>query len=66
MYIARTGKQLDLRASGPCIDCIKTIKRLGIKRIVYSSENNEICSCKPDDYEAEHTSLGRKYLTNVC
>ena len=65
LYIARTGKHLDLKDSGPCIDCIRTIKKLKIKRIVYSCDNNIICSCKPDDYKVEHMSLGRKHLAEI-
>ena len=62
LYIARTGKHLDLKDSAPCVDCINTIKRLNIKRIVYSMDNNEIHTCKPCDFHTEHTTLGRRHL----
>ena len=36
--------------------------KLGVKKIVYSNDENKITSCKPYEYESYGPSLGRKYI----
>lgn len=57
----RVGKGGEFKDSGPCMDCINMIKKLKIKKIIYSCENN-ITICKPCDYNIKHYSLGRRML----
>ncbi len=65
IYIARTDKNNNYKESGPCIDCLNVIKKLHLKRIVYSCDNNEIAICKPEEYLPVHQSLGRRHVNNL-
>jgi len=64
LYIARADLNGNLQNSAPCNDCLKVIKLLNIKRIVFSSINNSLLAYKPEDYNIIHESHGRKYLNN--
>ena len=50
-------------SSSPCEDCHKKLLDLGIKRIIYSGDNNQLFSVKPKDYIPYGPSLGRKYIS---
>ncbi len=49
-------------SSCPCQDCHQKLLKLGVKKIVYSNDENKITSCKPCEYESYGPSLGRKYI----
>lgn len=46
MYVTRTRKDGTLGMAFPCPDCLKVIKAVGIKRIVYSDDANGVSSYK--------------------
>ena len=50
-------------SSSPCEDCHRKLLDLGIKRVIYSDENNQLISVKPCDYVPYGPSLGRKYIS---
>lgn len=52
--------QSSFKDSAPCIDCIKIIRSLKIKKIVYSTDNEGFTSVKPDDYTTDHETLGMR------
>jgi hypothetical protein len=44
------------------VDCIKVIRALNIKKIIYSVDGNQFCMSKPTDYSINHRTLGRRLL----
>jgi len=63
LYIVRTDNKGELKESGPCIDCLRQILKLNIKKIIYSCNNNSVIISKPKDYTPVHLSLGRRYIS---
>jgi len=51
--------------SYPCSNCLNLIINLNIKRIVFSSNNNNIISADPRTLVPIHVSAGTKYLKNI-
>jgi deoxycytidylate deaminase len=51
--------------SYPCSNCLNLIINLNIKRIVFSSNNNNIISADPRTLIPIHVSAGAKYLKNI-
>lgn len=45
--------------SAPCKDCMKKLKELNIKNIVYSNHNGGITSCKTSQYYTNKCSFAR-------
>lgn len=63
MYIVRVGGEGDrLKESGPCIDCLSKIKMMGIKRIVFSTNEGTYEVHNPREYNRQHTTGGRLHL----
>ena len=62
LYVVRCDTELRIKDSAPCTNCLTMIQSLNIKRIVYSSGNNEFVSCQPCNVEVAHISAGSKYL----
>jgi deoxycytidylate deaminase len=60
IYIVRINADKDLRNSKPCTDCLKLIKKLGIKKIVYSVDGGLIV-VKTRDIGKTKKSSGYKY-----
>ena len=44
LYIVRVGTYGELKDSRPCLNCFNTIKNLGIKKIIYSTNDSSIVS----------------------
>ena len=65
LYIVRTDNNGELKESGPCIDCFNKIKKLNIKKIIYSCNNNCVTISKPKDYTPVHVSLGRRFISRL-
>jgi hypothetical protein len=55
-------QQSTFKDSAPCIDCMKIIRSLKIKKIVYSTDDAGFTSVKPDNYTIQHETLGRRLL----
>jgi hypothetical protein len=60
----RTDRLCNYKESGPCVDCLKVIQSLNIKRIVFSVDENTACICKPCEYVSTHETLGRRSINN--
>ena len=54
----------NLKDSRPCINCYNVIRSLGIKKIVYSTDDNDYEFSKTLDYKPENVSLGYSYIKN--
>ena len=65
LYIVRVDHNKCLKSSAPCIDCMKHILRLKIKRIIYSNEQGEITVKDPKNYITQHTTTGKRILNNI-
>lgn len=65
LYVVRRDTKGCMQDSAPCKDCHATILDLKIKKIIYSSVENNIIVCKPCNYQTEHECQGRKHLNNV-
>ena len=64
LYVARIDKMNNLKDSRPCINCYNVIRTLGIKKIVYSTDDNDYEFSKTLDYKPENVSLGYSYIKN--
>ena len=42
IYIVRLRKEDIFGSSGPCVDCLQAIKKVGIKKMVYSEDKDTI------------------------
>ena len=62
LYIVSTDKNNNYKESGPCVDCLRVIQSLNIKRIVFTMDDNTACICKPCDYVSTHETLGRRSI----
>lgn len=62
IYITRIDKTNNCKESGPCIDCLAVIKKLKIKRIIYSTSNDQFIVCKPAKYMMLYEASGRRFI----
>ena len=62
LYVVRCDKNNNLQDSAPCCNCLNTIINLKIKKIVFSSSNNEIISINPSDLNLNNVSSGERLL----
>ena len=62
LYIVRSDRHGEIKDSAPCVDCMKVILALGIKKIIYSNNEGKFIIVKPEDYNVVHVSMGRKLL----
>lgn len=62
LYVVRTDINGNYRNSAPCKNCYSVINELGIKRIIFSSDEEEFTIVKTSDYHTEHISNGNRYL----
>jgi|TARA_B110000967_G_C18883159_1_gene562293 deoxycytidylate deaminase len=68
LYIARLNMDTQTRKvrvfshSAPCQQCLKFMKRCGIKKIVFSTNNayNQVCSVKVSDFENAHVTWANR------
>jgi hypothetical protein len=51
-----------LMNSRPCEHCIDLMRQIGIKTVLYSSNNASIIKENVDEMKQDHTSFGYKYL----
>lgn len=62
IYIVRLRKEDIFGSSGPCVDCLQAIKKVGIKKMVYSEDKDTINIIKPSQYNIFHETLGTRIL----
>jgi hypothetical protein len=58
IVVVRYGRDGTLRNSAPCSHCLEMLKKYQIKRIIYSTDDNLVVSCRPCDMETPHISSG--------
>lgn len=58
MLVIRIDKYGNLRNSKPCVDCVKVIKTLPIKKIYYSDDDGNIISISKNALSSDHRSAG--------
>lgn len=58
----RIDRSNSLKDSAPCVDCIKIIKALNVKKIIYSTDKGDFKIVKPSEYVTSHMSQGRRLL----
>ncbi len=61
IVVIRYGKDGMLKNSRPCNNCLDTIKKYNIKKIIYSTDLGTVISEKPNNMEYLHISSGWKY-----
>ena len=66
LYIARIDRLNNLKDSRPCKNCYNIIRGLGIKKIIYSTDNNDYNSFKTNKYKPENISLGYSFIEGGC
>jgi len=62
IYVVRCDKKNELQESAPCENCLEMIINLNIKRIVFSSKDNQFISAEPRNLQINHISAGNKFL----
>ena len=62
LYIVRLNKDNELKDSRPCVNCYQKIKELGIKKVIYSTEDSCIECKKVSEYYTDKSSLGYSYI----
>ena len=50
LYIVRIDSKGELRDSRPCLSCFNKLKELGIKKVIYSTQDSNIESKKLSEY----------------
>jgi len=62
LYVTRQTHQDETKPSAPCTECMKLIRALNIKRIVYSDDNMTITTTTPANYTTTHSTHGFNHL----
>ena len=62
LYVVRTDTNGNYRNSAPCKNCYSVINELGIKRIIFSADEEKFTIVKTSAYNTEHISNGNRYL----
>ncbi len=62
LYVIRINEQNQLRNSAPCAHCLYWIQKLGIKKIVYSIDDDTYISSNPNHLTTTHLSNSQRKL----
>ena len=65
IYVVRvTGKTTspNICKSDPCKDCLNFIKNMGIRNIIFSTNDEEVCKVKVCDLVSNYTTKGKKRM----
>ena len=63
LYVVRTQRHSDcVLESTPCEDCIKTIRLLDLKKVVYIDSEGDIVCHRPKDLPSGNRSAGKRFL----
>ena len=58
LYVVRVNRQYEVKYSAPCKNCLNIIKKLQIKKVIYSTENNGFEIVKPKCFNNDHITFG--------
>ena len=61
LYVVRLAAS-GIRHSGPCENCVRTIKKTGIRKIVFSGHNGSFEMHNVSSYESYHVTQGFRHL----
>tara|TARA_B000000477_G_scaffold88002_1_gene74873 strand:+ start:57 stop:323 length:267 start_codon:yes stop_codon:yes gene_type:complete len=61
LYVVRLDSNNTLKASAPCVDCMKRINMMGIKRVIHSTNTGNIVVQNPNIC-VNHITTGRRIL----
>jgi hypothetical protein len=62
ILVIRINKNLALRNSRPCTQCIEKLSKLGIRKVYYSNEDGHIVGEFVEQMEKTHISSGTRHL----
>ena len=62
ILVIRINKNLALRNSRPCTQCIERLSKLGIRKVYYSNEEGHIVGEFVEQMEKTHISSGTRHL----
>jgi len=65
LYVVRISTGGNLRNSAPCKNCLSVIKFVGIKKIVFSSDDGNIKIYKTDNYKTKYITSCQKYMVKT-
>ena len=66
LYVGRLSKKTgNFAESKPCNHCLKMIKKYGIKKIVYSTDQG-LVKQKTSQLQSQHESIAFRQLRNYC
>ena len=54
--------EYDSKSSGPCDNCIATLRTLGIKQVAFISKSSGFIKCKPSEYTDCHVTAGERSI----
>lgn len=63
LYVVRVGNGSKTKDSAPCSKCAETIKKFGIKKIVYSMGDDSYNCVNAKDYQAKSVCSGVRWLS---
>jgi deoxycytidylate deaminase len=61
LYVVRLDSNNTLKASAPCVDCMKRINMMGVKRVIHSTNTGTIVIQNPNIC-VNHITTGRRIL----
>ena len=62
LYVVRLDAKNALQESAPCVDCMKLINNLKIKRVFHSVNGGDVAVCEPINYKTHHVTTGRRQI----
>ena len=65
LYVVRVDSNDLLKASAPCIDCMKQINSLNVKRIIHSTNTGSLVIQKPNECIIKHITTGRRVIMDM-
>ena len=65
LYVVRLDSHDLLQESTPCVNCMKIINKLRIKRVVHSTNGGSIVVRQPRSYENKHVTRGQRTLLDI-
>ena len=65
LYVVRVDSKDLLKASAPCIGCMKRINSLNVKRIIHSTNTGSLVIQKPKEYIIKHITTGRRVIMDL-
>lgn len=64
LYVVRLDSNNKLKESAPCIDCMKRINTMNVKRVIHSTNSGSIV-VQPTNVCVNHTTTGRRVLNGL-